>query len=1451
MLKLRTVLVVLALIAVFSALAGLIHAEGSYQPPVASFTYSPDIPGPQDLIAFNASGSYSSNGYIVQYTWDFGDGNVSAVSDSSITHTYFVDGDYTVQLTVTDNVGYTANAIAIVSVRCVVFFRVVILGTTIPIGNLKVTAYYYNGSAWVTAPANSHGIEIKYDNMTQPHLASTNAQKYRNPGYTAAILCRNASNIGFDIHSITSREVFFKVEWGSWVAYWPNETARVYTYSSNHGGTVQAHDYHPGHQAYWDPTASAYVIRAGDIAGAGVSPTESHPILLGIYCPPPTPTYYLTVNTSPQGITTIPGQGFYTANTTVTLTAPTYVNVSTGSRYRFDYWDIGGVSQGTGMNPINVLVNANRTATAHYAMQYSATFNQTGLSSDATSTIVTINGVPQTLTQIPCTLWVDSGSHLNYSYSLTVSSSISGKRFRLNTLSGPSSPITLSSATAITGNYITQYLVTFAQTGLDTGATGTVATVNGTTKIYGDLPCGLWVDAGSSITYSYSSTVSSSTSGKRFRLGTLSGPVSPISISGPTNVNGNFIVQCLITFTQTGLDPSATGTVLTVNGNPNGFVDLPLNVWVDSGSSITYAYGNASSSLAGKRFLLTSFTGPSSPATITNTAIVTGNYKTQYMITIDQSGVGSTFAGTVMTVDGTNYNVAGLPVQFWWDQGSSHNFAYASPLTVNSSMQYSWSYSSGLSTLQSGALTVNTAGDLIGNYAVQNCVTFDQLGLSSDFAGTVVVIDGSSYSLGALPVSFYWQLGSTHNFAFQSPMVVTSNGKQYLWTSTSGLSSAQAGSLTLSAFGSVIANYKTQYYVTLTTGPLGVNSPSGTGWYDANTYATISAGQLVDIAPGSSRYSFSNWTTSDMTEITNSSAPTTTVLMDKIKTVTANYVVQYSIVFSQAGANSDFSGTVATIDSTGYTYGALPASFWWDSGSSHTFSFSSPLAVNVSKQYAWASTTGLSTLQSGTLNVAASGSVTGIYSTENKYQIAFDQSGVSTDFTGSVVFIDGIGFNVSQLPVSFWWDVSSSHTFAYQSPLTVAPNGKQYVWTSTTGLSNSMSDSILVAVSGNVVGNYKTQYYLSLDTAPQGVTNPSGAGWYDAGTNASVSTTGFIDVIHGSSRYRFNGWTTADMSEIQDPTRSPTQVLMDQAKTVTASYAVQYNVTFNQAGINSDFSGLTVTIDGWDYNNGAFPISFMWDDSSIHTFSLASPLIVNPSEQYVWSYTSGLSTLQNDSLTVSTSGSVTGNYVQKVTYSLTVTATSGGITNPTVGTHIYQSGSTVQVNAIPNAGFQLDHWELNGTNVGNANPYSVLMTQDYTLNAVFTSTPPGLLVSINPMSDSMYLGQSLTFTSNVNGGVSPYSYQWYLNGTLVNGATSSNWICTPAQTGTYHVYLEVTDSKGVIIQSDPAKIIVSSFVIGGYSIPFATSTLLSSLAAYAIIVVLSTVVLSAKKRKRK
>lgn len=70
-------------------------------PPLASFTYSPEIPIVNETITLDASLSSDPDGNITSYYWDFGDGtNGTGVIT---THNYTSIGTYNVTLTVTDN----------------------------------------------------------------------------------------------------------------------------------------------------------------------------------------------------------------------------------------------------------------------------------------------------------------------------------------------------------------------------------------------------------------------------------------------------------------------------------------------------------------------------------------------------------------------------------------------------------------------------------------------------------------------------------------------------------------------------------------------------------------------------------------------------------------------------------------------------------------------------------------------------------------------------------------------------------------------------------------------------------------------------------------------------------------------------------------------------------------------------------------------------------------------------------------------------------------------------------------------------------------------------------------------------------------------------------------------------------------------------------------------------
>ena len=82
-------------------------------------------------------------------------------------------------------------------------------------------------------------------------------------------------------------------------------------------------------------------------------------------------------------------------------------------------------------------------------------------------------------------------------------------------------------------------------------------------------------------------------------------------------------------------------------------------------------------------------------------------------------------------------------------------------------------------------------------------------------------------------------------------------------------------------------------------------------------------------------------------------------------------------------------------------------------------------------------------------------------------------------------------------------------------------------------------------------------------------------------------------------------------------------------------------------------------------------------------------------------------------------GATFGDLIIHPLYTLTITTTAGGTTNPAPGEYQHPYGTVVDVLATPDVCYVFDYWELDSINVGSANPISVTMDQNHTLHAVF------------------------------------------------------------------------------------------------------------------------------------
>src|SRR5207249_4716041 len=170
-------------------------------------------------------------------------------------------------------------------------------------------------------------------------------------------------------------------------------------------------------------------------------------------------------------------------------------------------------------------------------------------------------------------------------------------RYRLDSTVGPITGFAVTAATTVSATYVTQYQVSFDQSGIggDTGA-NTVVTVGGVPFAAGALADTRFWDNGT--TWSFSSPVASSSTSKQYRL--TSGPAIASGTIGSgqagTTITGAYNTQFLVTFSQSGIGGDTTATVVTVGGVPSAAGALADTRFWDNGTTWSFSSPVASSS---------------------------------------------------------------------------------------------------------------------------------------------------------------------------------------------------------------------------------------------------------------------------------------------------------------------------------------------------------------------------------------------------------------------------------------------------------------------------------------------------------------------------------------------------------------------------------------------------------------------------------------------------------------------------------------------------------------------------------------------------------------------------------------------------------------------------------------------------------------------------------------
>jgi len=346
---------------------------------------------------------------------------------------------------------------------------------------------------------------------------------------------------------------------------------------------------------------------------------------------------------------------------------------------------------------------------------------------------------------------------VSYSFTDPVTSSVSGKQYRLNGVTGPATGFTVSAANTITGAYVAQFLQTFTSSGLAADATGTVVTVDGDAKTLAMLPFNKYVDDGATVTYAFNNPVSSSITGKRYRLDSVSGPTTGYTVSGASTVTGNYVIQYQLSLFITAGVPAG---LANITGGSDG-------TFYDSGTNLNLSAATPVTETATKRWRFDNWTGDvttppntSNPVAVTmnQPRSITANYVAQYLQTFNHSGLTSDATNTVVTVDGDAQEFGDLPFSKFVDQGATISYTFTNPVTSNvTDKQYRLDSVTG----PASGYSVSAANTVVGNYVAQFAQHFKQTGLTSDATLTVVTVDGSDKTYADLEFTKYVDAGVT------------------------------------------------------------------------------------------------------------------------------------------------------------------------------------------------------------------------------------------------------------------------------------------------------------------------------------------------------------------------------------------------------------------------------------------------------------------------------------------------------------------------------------------------------------------------------------------------------------------------------------------------------------------------------------------------------------------
>jgi hypothetical protein len=440
---------------------------------------------------------------------------------------------------------------------------------------------------------------------------------------------------------------------------------------------------------------------------------------------------------------------------------------------------------------------------------------------------------------------------------------------------------------------------------------------------------------------------------------------------------------------------------------------------------------------------------------------------------------------------------------------------------------------------------------------------------------------------------------------------------------------------------------------------------------------------------------------------------------------------------------------------------------------------------------------------------AGGGTVTAIYNQPND-QVIFDGSGLTTDgtylyasdFSGGAIYrLDGDGTGLMQIAASRFTSAEQYNCLSY-SPNTVyvADSGRtgaariQSVPSTGTAVTTIFSGTPFVTPLGVAVGG--GTIYVSdpgasntIWTIPQTGGTPTslvaGSPFKSVSGLCYYSGTLYIADTTGNAIYKI---------AVGSATAPPAISTQPSSASVNAGAGVSFSVTATGTG--------TLT---YQWYLGTTAIS----GATASTYSIASAQASNAGSytvvvtNSVGSVTSGAATLTVVSPPAITTQPANVSVSAGAAATFSVTATGTG----TLTYQWYLGGSAI-------GGATLSSYTIKSSQASNAGSYTVTVsnsagsvTSKAATLTVVTIAP--LTITTQPASVTANAGSGVIF-SVIASGTGPLSYQWYLNGTAIAGATESAYTIASLQSSNAGSYTVVVANAGGSVTSGAATLALST-----------------------------------------